>query len=388
MKLLKFILVPLFVITSCTHQKNESSSNTSADGFSLHPEMDKLPHSDEKPIKLTHEQFANIVEMGLPDNLILLHNFLEGYHRQSRSVELSLFVSGNNVDASSISEDVLAILDKKEDKLILYNLQNHRYTDIATKGNEQGDVLFSKEMQTVDRKIYITTRNGLSVYDCEILPCKQDKIFHTDFNSYSTALADSAYITLGLYPTGTEKIRVANLNLHKMNDSGEVLSSFSTVYGDNNHKIREAFMENSSVRYSPKYNIVVLAYSAFPYLYVYNSDGEFRYKLELPDHQQRYYEFNDIENYGRFQKIDHSTTSKIKFINSQWLLLTARNTKIDHKEKTEYIRYNYSIVHMGSGDYYNIGEDLELPSTKERVIHMTDYGLLVNQNGTLFWVPL
>lgn len=388
MKLIKFIFILLFAITSCSHQKNESSSKPSADGFSLHPQKFKLPHSDEKPAKLARKQIANISEMGLPDNLILLHNFLNGQHRQLRSVELSLFVSGNNVDASAISEDVLAILDKREDKLILYNLQNHRYTDIATKGNEHGDLLFTKDMQTVDREIYITTRNGLSLFDCETLPCRQDKIFHTDFNSYSTALADSAYITLGLYSTGTETNPEASLNLHKMNDSGEVLSSFSKIYGDNNHKIREALIENSSVRYSPQYNVIVLAYSAFPYLYVYHPDGEFRYKLELPDYQQRYYEFNDNENYGRFQKSDHSTTSKIEFINSHWLLLTTRNTIIDDKEKTEYLRYDYSIVHMGSRDYYKIGEDVVLPSTKERVIHMTDYGLLVNQKGTLFWVPL
>ena len=386
--MIKFILVLLVVITSCSHNENEPLSKHSADGFSLHPQEVRLPHSDEKPIELSSEQFANIGEIDLPDNLILLRNFLDGQHRQLRSVELSLFVSGNNIDVSAIDKHILAILDKDVDKLILYNLQNHRYTDIATKGNRNGDLLFSKEMLTTGQKIYVTTKNGLSLFDCETVPCSPYKIFTSDFHSYSTAITDSGYVTLGLLTANPDTAHKENDTLHKTGLNGEIRSSFSSAYDHRSLKVRQAMTEYGSVRYSPQHQMVILVYSTLPYLYVYHPDGEFRYKLELPDYQQRYYEFNYNENYGRFQKSDHSTTSKIEFINSHWLLLTTRNTIIDDIEKTEYIRYGYSIVHMGSGDYYKIGDDIKLPSTKERVIHMTDYGLLVNQNGTLFWVPL
>ncbi|TVR17035.1 MAG: hypothetical protein EA391_05950 [Balneolaceae bacterium] len=388
MSFLRFIIVPLLFIVSCSDQKNESAFKPSVDGSSLHPEDARLPHSDKKPLEIYQERFADINVTSLPDNLILLYRFLNGYHSQLRSVELDLFVSGNEVDVSAINEDILAILDKNEDRLILYNLQNHRYTDIATRGTENGDLLFSKNMQTVDQNIFITTRDGLSLFDCETLPCRPEKIFHTDFYMYSTALTDSNYYALGIYTARNEAHHKESFKLHKIDGSGRVQSSFSPGYEIPNINVRQALTENSLIRYSPQYNLIALAYSSFPYLYFYNPKGEYKYKIELPGYQQRFYEYNEKMNFGRFQESDHTTLYKIEVINSHWLLLTTRHSKQDPNTNSEYIRYDYSILHMGENKLYTIGEDITLLSDEERVIHITEFGMLINQNGTLYWIKL
>ena len=385
---LRFIIVPLLFIVSCSHQKNESPFKPSVDGSSLHPVDARLPHSDKKPLEIYHERFADINITSLPDNLILLYRFLNGYHSQLRSVELDLFVSGNDIDVSAIDEDILAILDKKEDRLILYNLQNHRFAEIAKRGSETGDLLFSKEMQTVDQKIYITTRDGLSLFDCETLPCRQEKIYHTDFYTYSTALTDSNYYALGIYTALTEAHHKGSYKLHKIAGNGRVQSSFSPGYENPNLKVRQALTENSLIRYSSQYRLIVLAYSSFPYLYFYNPKGEYQYKIELSEFKQRFYEFNEKTKFGRFLKYDYSTISRIETINKHWLLVVTRQFTIDHTKNTTHVSYAYSLLHLGKKKLYNIGNDFNFVSNEERVIKLTDHGLLINQSGTLYWVPL
>jgi len=385
---IKLLLFFLILLISCNRDNEIDPWEGIKEGFTPHPLAENMPHSEAVPIDLELldiEQISN----DLPSELRRLNSFLNGNHEEMRSVELNVFVSGLRINAFSLSDNKLILFDIFENKLLQYSLYNHNFLDLAPEGRGPGDLLFSRELNVDENRLYIAMQGfRVSRFICESEVCEYETTIETPYNNYSvTADGDQIFI-LGLAPFGREQDpNPGNTDqnaIHKIDQSGNVQQSFGPVYRHKAPIVREQMNSSGSVRYFPKHQLVTVSYSRFPFIYIYDSDGGFLDKYRIPDFKQGYYDYNETTGTGISRGMDRSSIHATKKIDDDWLLITLQSYM--SSEDNRFTQSEFYTFHIPTRQLYFIGKDELLPAREGRVIHTTKAGLLLNQQGTLFWV--
>lgn len=306
-----------------------------------------------------------------------------------RSVELNIFVSGLRINAFSLSDNTLILFDISKNGLLQYSLNSHSFLDLVAEGRGPGDLLFSRELNVDGNRLYIAMQGfRVSTFICKSEICEYETTIETPYNNYSvTADGDQIFI-LGLAPFGREQDpdpgNTGQYAIHKIDESGNVQQSFGPVYRHRTPIVREQMNSSGSVRYFPKHQLVTVSYSRFPFIYIYDSDGGFLDKYRIPDFKQGYYDHNETTGTGISRGMDRSSIHAAKKIDDDWLLITLQN--YISSEDNRFVQSEFYTFHIPTRQLYLIGKDEVLPAREGRVIHTTRAGLLLNQQGTLFWI--
>ncbi|MBE9048540.1 hypothetical protein IQ255_29875 [Pleurocapsales cyanobacterium LEGE 10410] len=392
MKPLNIILFGFFIniFTSCSGSDEADPWEGIEEGYTPHPLAENMPHNDVTAKELKLLDFKSIFDES-PTDLKHLHYFLNGINDGMRSVELSVFVSDLRMNAFSLSDGTLILFDIHKNRLIQYNLNNHRFLDLATVGRGPGDLLFSRELYTNYDRLYIAMQGfRISVFNCQSDTCEYETTFETPFNNYSISTEDDQFYILGLAPFGREQNpdpgNTEQFAIHELDELGKVLNSFNPVYKHKAPIVREQMNSTGTVRFFPQHRLVTVSYTRFPFIYLYDSEGNFLNKYRLPEFKQGYYDYNETTRTGTHRAMDHSSVQTTKKITDDWLLITIRN--LESRVNDRYIRYDYYSFHLPSRQMYLAGRDKSYPSDQSRMIYTTDDGLLLNQQGTLYWIPM
>lgn len=400
------ILIFLFIFASCSSDSFELTDESTVDGAAPyeegaipHPQPNMMPHADVEAVDLVLHEGSDILS-DLPENLQLLHRYLNDENDQFDQRELSLYVSNEyHFHAASKDENTLVMLDERDDKLYQYDLLKDEYTDLAPKGRGPGDIMFTKEMQFYDNRAYIAMQGfRISVFDCQSDLCEYENTIETEFNTYSLAPEKDRLTILGLPPFGRDQDpdpeNIDQHIIHQITKGGDIERSFSPVYKYHNPIIREAMNAGGKVRAFPKFDSVVLVQSLFPYIYIFNSETSLVEKYRIPDFQKGYYdeiESTDGSISGRYRHNNNTNISHSTKIDDEWMLLQIRERRDLYWEDRSLLGdewFSYYAFNVDSRELYKIGEGEMKGVNENRTIHPTEHGLVVNQQGTLSWVSL
>lgn len=400
------LLVFVIIFSSCSSESFEITPESMVDGAAPyeegaipHPQPDMMPHADVEAIDLVLIDGSEIIS-DLPENLQLLYSYLNDEKDQFNQKKLSLYVSNEySFHVASKDESTLVMLDEKDNRFFQYDLQTDKYIDLAPRGRGPGDIMFTKEMQFHDNRAYIAMQGfRISVFDCHFEECEYDYTINSEFNSYSIAPEKDRLTILGLPPFGRDQDpdpeNIDQHIIHQINNDGDVEHSYSPVYKHNNPLTREVMNAGGKIRAFPKSDSVVMVQSLFPYIYIFNSETSLVEKYRIPDFQIGYYD--EIQNpdgsiRGRYRHNDNTNISHATKIDDEWMLLQMRERRdlywVDRTLHGDQW-YSYYVFNMNSRELYKIGEDEKKNLSESRTIHVTENGLVVNQQGILNWVSL
>lgn len=385
---------PLFVLLITVLSACSDGSYT--ENVSLHPITENMPHPDIEPVILETSEPDNFLEKS-SENIQLLHRFLQGGPVNDRKMKLNLLTTGN-LDISSLNDSTLLILEKDNDRLIQYNVNRNEYEVVAEQGRGPVDLFFSEDLTIHNDMAYIAMQGfQISVFNCEASLCEHEKIIETDYNNYSVALHDDYILFLGMATFGREQspdpANTKQSLIYKIDNDGNLLDSFSSVYRFRSPILRDRLNSGGTVNIYPSYNTILVTMEYFPYIYEYDSDGKLKQKYELPKFQQSFHQYSEKTRGVAF--LNRGNNSSIKFtkkLNEQLLLIglkERRNVEWISREEgftgDEWI--SYYIFNIKDRHYYHLGDDslTDQPySGKERVIHVVDQGVIVNDLGTLY----
>ncbi len=392
------ILLLLFTINSCKsenqYDQTVDGANVLEEGYTPHPEPERMPHPDIQAIELDLvDNDSALADM--PENLQLLYHFLNDGNHNKHIQKLDLHVSSQaSFHAASIDENTLIILDQRRNRLIQYSLGEDDFIELAPEGRGPGDILFTRDLQVFNNRIYIAMQGfRISIFNCETFPCEYERTISTDFNNYSVSPASNYVTVLGLYPFGREQDPdPENYNLpavHIINREGDVKQSFSSVYRHMQPIIREQMNSRGTVISFPDRRSHFLLYSFFPYIYSYDNQGYLQNKYRLPNFQQGYYDYNEIERRGRFRHNDNSAITNATKLNNEWVILQIRNREDMYWNNGLRGKhwYSYYAFNADSHELHKIGEDSIYNTGEGRAIYTTEHGLVINEGGTsLYWI--
>lgn len=257
------------------------------------------------------------------------------------------------------------------------------------KAGGPGDLLFSRELNVDGNRLYIAMQGfRVSRFNCEPEVCEYETTIETPYNNYSVSAEDGQIYILGLAPFGRpqdpDPDNTEQYAFHIFDEAGDVKSSFGPLYNHKSPMIREGMHSSGTVRFYPQHGFVTGTFSRFPFIYIYDSNGNYSVKYRIPDFKQGYYDYNETTRVARTRSIDHSSIYSTKKIDDDWLLLSIRNYKTG--EEVRFVQFDYYAFHIPTGQIYLAGRDETYPFEEARVIHTTKSGLLINQQGTLYWI--
>lgn len=395
-----FIFLMLILIFSCTGENEPDPTVDGAvsleEGFTPHPEPDRMPHPEADARELTPVEDEDRL-MSLPENLKRLHHMLQSDNPEEHH-ELTAVVSSTYAfHVASIDESTLILLDESDDRLIQYDLEESNSVSLAPKGRGPGDILFTREMQLFDQRAYVGMQGfRISIFNCRHDPCEYDSTITTDFNNYSVSPTYENLVVLGIPSFGHEQDpaphNIDQSAIHILTDEGTVQRSFSPVYQHIVPTVREQMNSEGTVRSFPELDSHIVMYNMFPYIYVYNNEGELTDKYRLPDFKQGYYDFHDDQRIGRFRHNDNSNIVNTSRLGDEWIFIQLRNRRglewVEDHGLDGQQAYTYYAFNVSSHDLYKIGEDNAVQVGENRAIFPVEHGLVINKQGTLKWVGL
>ncbi|MFU8812954.1 MAG: hypothetical protein ACNA78_08295 [Balneolaceae bacterium] len=396
-----FISVLIF---SCSSEPEIYPDNVTADGmapydeeFIPHPIPRFMPHSDVDAIELELRDAADILD-SLPENLQLLYRFLNDESQVFNEKELSLIVSNSDeIGVASLDETSLLFLDKYDNRFFQYDLLEDKYVSLAPQGRGPGDIFFTQEMQVYNKRAYVAMEGfRISVFDCQLGKCMYESTISTEWSgNYSIAPLGDKLMALGR-PGFSSDLSVDSEGIehtiYQLNSDGEVVQSFGQPYQYWHPVVGRAIHSYSTVRSFPKYEFHAVVFNFFPYIYLYNFEGELAGKYRVPGYLQGYYDLKEGPGnryMGRYRHNDNSGLSATIAIDDQWLLIQKKERRdmqweLGRAEGSEWS--SYYLFNVGSHELYDLGTDSIREINSARAISVVDNGLVVNEQGTLYWV--
>lgn len=395
---ISFLLSFLFLtVVSCESSEDDSQEISDPvpieEGYVPHPHPDMMPHPDLMPTNLELRDASDYID-SFPESLQLLHQQLNTNSQVSYN-EMDLNVSSQfSLHVSSLNENTLIILDQGRNRLIQYDLINHESVDLAPEGRGPGDLLFSREMQLFNNRIYIGMQGfRISIFNCEFIPCQYESTVNTELNNYSISPTHDYISVLGLYPFGREQDpNPDNYDLpsiYQIDYTGNVELSYSSVYRHERPFVREIMNSHGAIRSFPNLGLHILTYDRFPYIYLYDEAGQIEKKYQIPNFKIRYYDYNIEDRSGQNRYINNTTIAYSKKLSDEWVLFQLLNRKdLQPGQRSKEKRWHtYLALNVRNQKLYKIGDDVEYSIGNGRSIYATTRGLLINQGGeTLYWV--
>lgn len=394
------ILMCLIMLTSCMVERTDNPPATDK-GFTAHPIPRNMPHTDVEPKKIKIQSIEEAEAISsFPETLKLLHKFMDEDQVLNEQQKLDILTTGD-IKIASLDEINLIILDRDKNKLWQYNLKTNESNEIASQGRGPGDLIFSKDIAVFDNKLLVSMQGyKISIFNCSAGVCEYEKTLKNEINNYSVTAGEEVFYVLGIPPFGRDQdpdpTNSDQYSIHKFNYTGKLQTSFSPVYRHRAPLVRDRLTAKGDVNYFLNYNTIAATYSFYSNIYLYNSNGELKGKLKVPDFQQPYYAYKNIDGNesGRVLYNDNSSIIHSTKIKDKWLLLTVREQR-----DVEFISikkgfkgdewYAYYAFNINTSSFYKIGRDKKShkPSTG-KFIYPTNGGLLVNNDSTLSWLNI
>lgn len=406
MKKTAFFTPLILLLISCTSQPGPNDPRPMGEainveeGHEAHPQSDRVPHADVRSDRLDiNENITSVTN--IPEQIELLHDILNGDHDPER-IELSLFYNNMHwLNIESLDQETLIIMEQFNNRLVQYDLTTGQITELAEEGRGPGDILFTREMQLFDQKLYIAMQGfRVSWFDCSTGLCEFENTIDTGVNNYSVARTIDGLTVLGLPPFGFEDSpgmdeEIRQFTLHQFTEEGEKTEMFSPVYSHNIPMIPERMSAEGFVRYHPETERTILVSRWLPYLYIYNSDSELEEKYRIPDFIQGYYNLIVDEQISYFRNdLPGSLIRSVIPVDDQWLVIQITNrTNLRGINKSsrppyaeEYDQHvKYYAFDMSADQLYMLGEDYyadEVP----RLFYVADHGLVEATELKAFWI--
>ena len=392
-----FSVLLLSAVISCS----EEESDLSATEVMLPIEED-IPYYDRDHILMEKGRlFSDLTEK--PDELILLHQFLEDSDNITLE-RLHVIVDEPPHDSGfeliSIGNGRLVILDTGRSHLIEYDLNDHIFFRIAEFGRGPGDIHFPLEIAKHDNLISILRQDGyISNFDCRGSPCVFDGAISIEFRPASFSPLSDGYAILST-PMSRGATAEDNDNglgnfkpVRLVNNTGDEISAFGSIYDVKDQFILlDEFVSKGMVRYSPDNGLFIVAYSRFPFIYLY--DAATMQMIES-------YEISDFilgkQNYRpdmgmlRIVLEDNSYIRNITLLDQDYLLIESMTTgNYDREDFISYFDFktDYYFVHLRDKEAYYIGGyDGNRRENIGKSINIIPDGLIIYdyEDGSLFW---
>lgn len=409
LRLLTVFIIPLVLFSiSCTGTEEprddfplDLESLESADfgdgrfsGDELHPKSELVPHPDvpsEDPVVKPYGELPEDIPMPLAS----LGQFLQSQPPVSDDRELKFFASNNDsFHAASLNDSTLLFLDHHSNGLHHYYLHEDKSERLAPEGRGPGDLFFTREMQLQNNTAYIAMEGGrVSLFNCGTIPCEYEETVMTEFNHYSVTPSGQNLLVLGVPPyMGPDDPDAENTNqnvVHQLDASGEVLNSFSPVYKHKSPLVRIQFTMGSKIRSFEDHGLYAKTHRALPYLYLYNSDFELSSKYLLPDFMPGYYLHSDSGMGAGSALPKNSSIAHLEKLDEDRLFIQVRDqVPSDELGGNTGRTYRYFVFNVSDHTLYSIGEEAFDDADLSRSVYLTEYGLIVNEQGTLYWREL
>jgi len=404
-KALKFILLVVLLI-SCSQEEHSDSDSfvigdrtVTLDQFDeAHPKPEKMPYADTEAQLLQTEE--DLTGVKLPESLELLQEFLEDETRFSKSELSFLSTNKDRFYAESLSSSQLLLLDVRQHRLAQYDVDNGGYEILAPEGRGPGDIQFAQEIQLMEDKLYIPMGAfRVSIFTCNEEGCEYNRTINTELNNYSIAQNNDhlAILSQPMYTGQSDDKesyyeRDKSVNIVGPND--EIIHSFMPIYDHQNPILRGTISVQGSLRSFSNANIYTVLFSRLPYLYIFdNTSFELYKKYEFQDYTQGYMDVESDTPLGaaRERHNDQSYFTHSTKIDDEWLLITKRE-RINTNGETRGMDADESYIYYGfntnSHTLYKIGEEPFLPMDEQRTLTVTDHGLVINREGSVYWVGL
>lgn len=386
----------LSALTACFTERD-------IDKISLHPSPDYMPHPDVEPLMLEIAETRDSLKR-FSDNIQLLYKVLHYDSVFNQKKELNVLTSGN-VEISSLNDSTLLILEKMQgqfntnERLIQYDVNKHQYKLVAGKGRGPGDLFFSEELAIHQNKAYVAMQGfQISVFNCELVTCEHEKVIETEYNSYSLAPSEENLLFIGMATYGLEQSSDPSSTkqnlIFKMDYDGEILDSFFPVYNFRSPIIRGSLNEGGTVRRFLPTNSTIVTMEYFPYIYEYDGSGKLKMKYEIPRFQKSFYEYNENKRGAKFLNSGDNSSVILTQKLSDWELMIIikerRNAEwISREEGFKGEEWNsYYIFNVEEKQLYRVGDDVVTQpyDGEERVIHVVEQGVIINDMGTLSFI--
>ena len=387
-KKLLYPIIFVFVL-SCSGENQQ-------DDDSMHPIQEKLPYSNVNPDLPEVRDGGEYID-SMPESVQVLYRFLNYESQAASQQELDLLTTGN-IDVSAINDSTLLVLEIGSNRLVQYDLKGDQYEVIADRGRGPGDLYFERELSVYNDKAFIAMQAyRLSVFSCDYGGCEYEKTLQTEYNNYSVAPLDDHLYFLGIPPFGGEQYadsaaKEQNL-IHKINYEGDHKQSYLPAYNFWAPMVRERMNSGGQVRVFPEYDITIVTFDFFPYLYSHNNEGKLTAIYEIPGFIQGFYEFEERSDgrwRGRLVYDSNSRISATAKLDDKWLLI-----KIREQRDVEFLGmdegfegdewYSYYLFNIEKEKLFKIGDDTKTPVNESRVIHVVDNGIVINESGLLYW---
>lgn len=385
------IILFLFFALSCGERSNEGD-------VVVHPVEEKIPYSDV-PSKMLEVLNAGDHLDELPDNIQLLYEILLDDNLEVDSVELDLLTS-SKIDLTSLNDSTIVILDKEQNQLVSYNLSKHKAEVIAEQGRGPGDLIFSEELSVRNNGVYVASQNfQITVFNCQTGKCVHEKIFQTDYSTFSISPTQKFLYYLGIIPYGHEgrvekdSESLDQFSVHRANIDGEVVSSFLPVYKDNSPLVSNRIMSKGRVRSFSEFDRIIITFQYFPYLFIHSLDGKLLDKYELPGFKEAKNIESKVGELGTTLTFngDYTYLRYTKKINEEWLLLKTQEFRdVNYVFLDQEIYgdtwYSYYIYSLDSKRIYKIGDDITMDYGQSKKYHLSDSGVFFNNEGKVHWI--
>ncbi|NBC28117.1 MAG: hypothetical protein GVY08_14740 [Bacteroidetes bacterium] len=389
--LLGAFVVLLFTSFSCSKESNKQ-------GIIIHPIDDKIPHSNV-PVEMLEVLNAGNYLDEIPENARLLYQILSDDSNEKKLEELDVMVT-DKLDIQYLNDSTLLILDKEQNQLILYDLNDHETDVIAEQGRGPGDLFFSKELSVHNSKAYVGMQGfQIAVFNCQSGNCEHEKVIQTDYNNYSLAPTKDSIYFLGIAPFGRAQDpdpgNTDQFVIHRSNYEGDIDVSFLQIYDDKSPIVRDRMMSSGEVRVFTELNRAIITFHYFPYLFTYNSDGELIAKYEIPNFIQAKNLETEGDGIGTTLTFDGDYTylSNTSKLSKRWLLLKMRQYrnveyKFSEKSITGETWYTYFVFDVKNKKIYKIGDDSIKPYGQSNLFYLVKSGVIMNNNGKLYWTSI
>lgn len=383
------ILILFFVFNSCSKEND----------FTPHPLPDKMPHADDDS-EILDIQSISESDSSPPQSLKLLQDFLVDESKNFKTKKLDILAT-DKIDISFLSSTDILVLDKENNQLIQYNLETDENTVVASQGRGPGDLLYTQELNVHNKVAYVAMQGfQISVFDCNLRSCEHDNTILTEYNNYSIAAADKHLFVLGIPPFGRDQdpdpTNTDQYIIHRFNHSGKKEQSFTPVYRETSPVVRTQMTSGGQVRSFPQFNMNIVTFDFFHYLYLYNDEGDLLRKFQIPDLKQGYYEYKENKGggfTGRLRYDDNSKIIRTTNLGDNWLLLIIREQRgVEFINLEEGFKgdewFSFYAFNIKNHILYKIGDHKKFTIGKSRSIQVSEHGIIVNENGTIFFLSI
>jgi len=375
------LLAILLFLVGCHNEASETQVEI------IVPERERIPHYDREHIVVDQSRsFQELVDP--PAELVLLHNYLQNPNELTR-VPLDLMFSGfvgPGFGVQSLSPNRLLILSNSQ--LIEYDVSTHHHSTIAGEGQGPEDIYRASDITLKDEMVHIARGDMyVSSFDCREVPCKHIDAIYVNFRPQSAAVGETHYTLLEL-GDGSDPLRLVDR-------SGKQIAAFGDAYDSEEYPIlTNYFSQFGQVQYSSSTDRHILSYSAFPYLYIYDSSLELLETYELADFSLPQFIFEPGERSVSSPQNDLDMVNSIRVVDNGSLLVEKLSVSHITETQDQNYRHEFYVLDLKHGDSFYIGGH-DRPGQKLGVstgeqVFVTDFGLVIYDHDeiVLYWIGI